>query len=412
MKPVFKGLLLLSLLVANSAEAKIKIKNDALRDLYIREATVWEQPSWIDDKYKFSDELDILSGSKLPTMLSEYSKNEVYCIIDEEHAVKTTSGKTPKFFCQLLDTNSENIFYRVFKKNGEKQKIKVKYGVDNPEVFSEVVGTRLLWSLGFYADQVYLVDKVNCLGCSRDPFREKYIDKTTRIKPRVFSPTAIEKKISGEEIIYIGDNKKIKKSGWSIKELTQNKTQFDNKKYRSQLVRRDALRLLAALMGHSDTKNNNHRLICDSKRNNKGYCRGNIKMLIHDIGTSFGHTSLGSVVRTQRISKLELSRWKKRKVWSDAKNCIPKVGLLRSHASYYKKPITEEGRLFLAKLLKGFSSGDMGEKRVLDLFRSARIHLYGDSAEDWASVLLEKIEAVLYPMGKNRLSFKCPKSSN
>lgn len=412
MKLVFRALLATSILIVSvSGSAKIKVKSEALRDHYIREASVWERPSWVTKKFKFKSKLDIIKGPKLPGRLNEYNKDEVYCITDEEYMVSELNGKTPKFFCQLLDTDQKNTFHRVFKKSGKKQKIKVKYGVDNPEVFSEVVGTRLLWSLGFYADKVYLVDKVYCLGCPEDPFNNRYVDTSTAIKPRLFTPTAIEQKISGEEVIYIGKNKKIKESGWSIKELVENKTHFESAKRKNQQIQRDALRLLAAMMGHSDSKPDNHRLVCDSA-SKEGYCNGAIKMLIHDIGSSFGHTSLGSVITTQKVNKLDLKRWKKRKVWSDAKKCIPKVGLLRKHTSYYKKPITEEGRKFLSQLLKGFSSGEEGRQRVLNLFRAAKIDLFEGTAELWAEVFLSKVGHILYPLGEENPDFKCPQAVN
>ncbi|HTV00781.1 MAG TPA: hypothetical protein VMF13_09600, partial [Luteitalea sp.] len=57
-------------------------------------------------------------------------------------------GNTPKFICELP--------------GGER--VKVKYGRDNGEVFAEVAATRLLWALGFGADDVSPV-KVRCKGC-------------------------------------------------------------------------------------------------------------------------------------------------------------------------------------------------------------------------------------------------------
>src|SRR6185436_17953152 len=65
------------------------------------------------------------------------------------------SGSTPKFDCELPDGG----------------KVKVKYGRANPEVFTEVAASRLLAALGFGADRMYVIDRVRCFGCPRDPFK-------------------------------------------------------------------------------------------------------------------------------------------------------------------------------------------------------------------------------------------------
>ena len=59
---------------------------------------------------------------------------------------------TPKFDCAISADD----------------KIRVKYGEQNGEVYSEVAASRLLWALGFGADRVYPV-KVVCNGCPGGP---------------------------------------------------------------------------------------------------------------------------------------------------------------------------------------------------------------------------------------------------
>ena len=70
--------------------------------------------------------------------------------------IEGAAGTTPKFACALPDGDE----------------IKVKYGRDNPEVYTEVIATRLLNALGFPADRMYPVAKVRCFGCSADPFKD------------------------------------------------------------------------------------------------------------------------------------------------------------------------------------------------------------------------------------------------
>src|SRR5262245_42272789 len=61
---------------------------------------------------------------------------------------------TPKFDCALSGDD----------------KIRVKYGEQNGEVYSEVAASRLLWALGFGADRVYPVN-VLCNGCRADALK-------------------------------------------------------------------------------------------------------------------------------------------------------------------------------------------------------------------------------------------------
>ena len=59
-------------------------------------------------------------------------------VVNCEYVEEKQTG-TPKFDCALSPDD----------------KIRVKYGEDNGEVYSEVAATRLLWALGFGADRVY-----------------------------------------------------------------------------------------------------------------------------------------------------------------------------------------------------------------------------------------------------------------
>jgi len=59
------------------------------------------------------------------------------------------------------------------KLSGSGAVVRVKYGKDTHEVYSEVAATRLLWALGFYADEMYPV-RLKCLQCpEKDPTRPK-----------------------------------------------------------------------------------------------------------------------------------------------------------------------------------------------------------------------------------------------
>src|SRR5436189_5389485 len=85
--------------------------------------------------------------------------------------------------------------------------VKVKFGGRNGEVEGEVAATRLLWALGFAADQMYPV-RVVCRGCPDD-------DGIATANPgeRLADPATIERKLPWKEVV-TGD-----RPGWSWAEL-------------------------------------------------------------------------------------------------------------------------------------------------------------------------------------------------
>ena len=114
----------------NEAEKRLRI--DA-----IRRAEVW-RPTRVSS-------LDLEKG---PEISRGFAPNAtVQCdYVDEK-----LSGRSPKFSCAL----------------GRGDKVKVKYGKTNGEVYAEVAATRLFWALGFGADHMYPV-RVICRGCPAD----------------------------------------------------------------------------------------------------------------------------------------------------------------------------------------------------------------------------------------------------
>ena len=74
-------------------------------------------------------------------------------VVTCDYVEKKQTG-TPKFDCAISPDDT----------------IRVKYGEQNGEVYSEVAASRLLWALGFGADRMYPV-KVVCKGCPADPMK-------------------------------------------------------------------------------------------------------------------------------------------------------------------------------------------------------------------------------------------------
>ena len=212
-----------------------------------------------------------------------------------------TSGATPKFEC-------------VFE-GGEL--LKVKYG-ESPEIYSEVAATRLMRALGAGADRMYLVSRLRCFGCPKDPhamlsclsspFKERrrecepiYGVRKASGKVQVdvdyrryvdFTNVAIERKQDGRVIKADGA------SGWGWDELAEIQKGHGR-------AERDALRLLAVFLNNWDNRADNQRLICldDGSRMADGGCHAPLAYM-QDVGATFGYVG-GE--KSQR--KLDVEGW-------------------------------------------------------------------------------------------------------
>ena len=250
-------------------------------------------------------------------------------------------GKTPKFACM----------------HDEDDQLKVKFGGDNGEVYAEVMATRLLWALGFGADHMYSV-RVVCRGCPS--LFNGVIRSSTE---SVFDPAAVERKMPGEA--FKPDD------GWSWKELDS----IDENTGGATRAERDALKLLAVFLQHTDTKPEQQRLVCVDESNgapakhepNKGPmpCARPF-MYLNDVGITFGRANRFNV---NAPGSANLAAWSQTPVWQDATSCI---GNLPKSATgtLDNPPISEAGRRFLADLLVQLS-----DAQLHDMFEAARVTL-------------------------------------
>ena len=112
---------------------------------------------WIDGSLEKISSRDLRNGPKHD--LFNKPGQEIVCDFVEPDKGDLPGGMTPKFDCELP--------YK-----GKKKKFKVKYdphfnkingkgAVRNLEVYGEILSTRLMWALGFPADNMYTV-KVVC----------------------------------------------------------------------------------------------------------------------------------------------------------------------------------------------------------------------------------------------------------
>jgi hypothetical protein len=243
-------------------------------------------------------------------------------------------GSTPKFHCAI----------------SEGDVVKVRYGARNGEVEGSVLATRLLWALGFPADRVYPV-RVRCFGCSSDPWRHRErVDKVHE-----FDPAAIERKPRGHEM-----KEGHEEAGWAWPELDS----VDARQGGAPAEQRDALKLLAVLIQHGDTKPQQQRLLCPKGGlTSDGECERPF-MMLHDVGLTFGHAN---VFNRGEIGSVNLEEWAKTPIWRDPAACVGHLS--QSHTGTLGDPrISEAGRRFLAGLLV-----QLTDRQLHDLFQVARV---------------------------------------
>lgn len=285
--------------------------------------------------------MDIKAGPAGPGAFA--FRAEVEC----DYIDKELSGKSPKFPC-MYSGNDE---------------LKIKYGGTNGEVYGEVAASRLLWALGFGADQMYPV-RVICRGCPET------VGGTLRADgARIVDPAVTERKMPGTEL----------SDAWSWKEFDA----IDEESGGAPRAHRDALKLMAVFLQHTDTKPQQQRLIClDTPASQEGQapeasgipaCSRPL-MLIQDVGVTYGRAS---TFNSNTKSSTNLSKWSATPVWKE--NNARCVGNLpKSFTGTLDYPvISEEGRQFLAGLLTQLS-----DNQIRDLFEVSQVTLRMRTPDD------------------------------
>jgi hypothetical protein len=314
----------------------------ALRDDALRRAQVWREPAQPIEDADLSRTAGDTRTLDTPVSACKFLPQPL-------------SGTTPKFDCILP--------------GGEV--VKVKYG-RTPEIHAELAATRLLAALGFGADRMYLVPRLRCHGCPRDPFRtyralglarmdEAYNRRLDYDAFTEFEWVSVERRLDAPAIAAPGVE------GWAFHELAA----IDPAKGGAPRAHVDALRLMAAFLHHWDNKAENQRLVClaDLRESGQGPCPAPLAVL-NDVGATFGP------------SKVDLASWSARPVWSDVAGCgLSMKGMPHDGATFEDVRVTEEGRRFLAEKL-----GRLSERQVRDLFAGARFAEFHSRAEPGADV--------------------------
>jgi hypothetical protein len=269
-------------------------------------------------------------------------------IVRCEYVDKPLEGNSPKFACRI----------------GDADEVKVKYGGANGEVYGEVLATRLLWALGFGADAMYPVNVI-CHGCPDRLGGTLMANGDSR-----FDPAIIERKFPA------GEWPKHGPAGWSWRELDEIAPDARG----ATRAQRDALKLLAVLLQHTDSKPQQQRILCLGERvkgpdNDEG-CEHPF-LLINDLGLTFGRATQ---TNANDRSSVNLAAWRKTPVWKEGDAAC--VGNLpRSITGTLSDPrVSEDGRAFLAGLLS-----QLTDRQLHDLFEAARVELRLRAPEDVSS---------------------------
>jgi hypothetical protein len=279
--------------------------------------------------------VDLRSGPQGP---GAFAPNEtVTC----DYLDKKLSGRSPKFTC-VRPPDDE---------------MKVKFGRNNGEVYAEVAASRLFWALGFVAERMYPV-RVVCRGCPPEI-------TGTEI-------ASIQRKTPGKDI----ETSEI--SGWAWTELDL----ADPAAGGAPREQRDALKLLAVFIQHSDSKAEQQRLVCLGGRPGDDAVEPCAKtiMLAHDLGLTFGRANLWN---RNPIASTNLAEWSRAHVWSDPTGCV--ANLTRSQTGTLDHPIIAEGgRKFLADLLVQLSDTQLHD--LFDVARFPRKSTATDDSPDTTSI--------------------------
>jgi hypothetical protein len=275
-----------------------------------------------------------------------------------DYLPKELSGASPKFACRL----------------GDEDEIKVKFGGANAEVYAEVAATRLLWALGFPSDQMYPV-KVICRRCPAT-----LAGMARDNDESVFDPATVERKLPGRE--FPGEE------GWAWNELDT----IDEKAGGAPRAHRDALRLLAVLLQHTDTKPQQQRLLCldDAPAEPKDTTCLRPLMMVNDLGLTFGRANTFNL----NEKAMNLVAWSETPVWKGETGCVG--NLPKSFTGTLDNPvISEEGRQFLTTLLNALT-----DAQLRDIFETARVTLRTRdplkaksgfaTVEEWVSAFKQK----------------------
>jgi len=259
--------------------------------------------------------------------------------------------------------------------------IRVKYA-HQPEIHAEVAATRLLAALGYASDHVYMVHRVRCRGCPRNPFVTTLLldaigvdrDDTSRATgndQRDFEWVSVERKFDAAPI------EDETRQGWAWWELKNVEVPREDL---------DALRLVAVFLAHWDNKADNQRLVClDQPIGEDAHGCRNSALMIQDVGATFGPT------------KVNLSQWRRMPIWADRATCAVSMHAMPYRgATFADARISDAARIRVGTELASFSDADLRK-----WFADARFPQFYESTDDrkdldaWVDAYRNRVAQIL-----------------
>jgi hypothetical protein len=150
------------------------------------------------------------------------------------------------------------------------------------------------------------------------------------------------------------------KGGWAWPELEL----VDEQQGGAPKAQRDAMKLLAVFMQHTDNKQLNERLLCLPKGRTTGDACDQPFMMMHDVGLTFGHANF---LNRNNTASLNFEEWSNTPIWRDPVACVARMS--KSFSGTLGDPtISEGGRQFLADLLI-----QLTDRQLHDLFEVAHV---------------------------------------
>jgi hypothetical protein len=303
--------------VAVLTAVALSANDRASRDSILRRAQVWQPIDTAHaDLFKGPD--DVRGFSFLEPVPCSYVDRQL-------------PGTSPKFGCRI-----------------DGDEVKVKYGGANAEVFAEIAATRLLWALGFGADRFYPT-RVICHGCP------DWLAGIVRENgDLIVNPASIERKFPAPAPKNVDD-------GWSWRELDR----VSESEGGAPRDHRDALKLLAVFLQHTDSKAEQQRIVCLGQNKKSGPCDHPL-LILHDVGMTFGKATSSNA---DTVSGANLRAWSETPIWKSGAACVGNI--TKSFTGTLENPpISEGGRRFLASLLDQLS-----DAQLRDLFTVARFEI-------------------------------------
>jgi hypothetical protein len=396
-----KIFLLVSSLLAAAAVAKDMTfaESEEQRQEYIVQAKV-QKRKWTPEKTATFD------LSKAPDVKYDRLKRggTLECTfkeIDENKLDDPAGGRTPKFKCdfEFVDDKGRHKTktlkvkydpYHLYRENSAlySEKTKAKDWKPNAEVYGEVLATRLLSSVGFYADRIYTFDKIICKNCPIEPWtyirqfygilddKDNFIGftKGELLKSNntadhlamdrsnlVISPAVIEYKIGGEKIELASNGERDAIEGCDIGELFSNLPKGERAD--EERLRREALTIFIAFINHMDNKAEQQRIICKDDDiidygNGTAFCKDPI-IMVQDAGSNFGN-GFSILQGDIRLNKLDLKKWMKLQLWKNADTCTIQVNEGIS-STFDQMEVSEAGQLYLASFLSQLTLSQVKE---------------------------------------------------